>query len=187
MGLNQPYRSTSQLAEEFLRAGNKTAPTEIDVTKTGLDDPKKKEGRSISEMDAEELRQFIRMRNNEKFWGTLEKSVAKTNLHVPGAKDDQGKSLTGLMVSGFSNALASVAEVTTHGANKYTPNGWVTVPDAQNRYLDALFRHLLSHTSGQRNDPESNLTHLAHAAWNILAILELKERATLTQAPQHSH
>jgi len=175
MTLSQPYRSTSDFAKVLLEAGNFIKPT-------GLS-----EGKHIDEMSAEELREFIRIRNEGKFRAAACSQAPQSDLHVPGAKDDSGKSLTGLMVSGFSNALASVAEVTTYGANKYTPNGWVTVPDAQNRYLDALFRHLLSHTSGQRNDPESNLTHLAHAAWNILAILELKERATLTQAPQHSH
>lgn len=103
-----------------------------------------------------------------------------TNLHTPGVKDDSGKSRTGLMFSNFANALLAVSEVSTYGANKYTPNGWLTVPDGRDRYTDALFRHLLAGFS-QKNDPESNLDHLAHAAWNALAILELTIRKELSQ------
>lgn len=95
--------------------------------------------------------------------------------HEPGAKLDNGKSKIGLMVAGFANALSSVAEVTTYGARKYTPNGWVTVPDGIDRYTDALYRHLFLSVH-QQKDQESNLDHLAHAAWNILAIYELTLR-----------
>lgn len=95
--------------------------------------------------------------------------------HTPGAKLDAGKTRTGLMVSGFHNALSSVAEVTTFGAAKYTPNGWLTVPNAIDRYTDAAYRHLLANNN-HRNDPESNIPHLAHAIWNLLAVLELELR-----------
>lgn len=95
--------------------------------------------------------------------------------HSPGAKLDSGKSRTGLLISGFSLALSSTAEVATYGAKKYTPNGWVTVPDGITRYSDALYRHLLLSVT-QKLDQESGLDHLAHAAWNILAILELTLR-----------
>ena len=99
--------------------------------------------------------------------------------HTPGAKLDNGKSKTGLMVAGFANALASVAEVTTYGATKYTPNGWVSVPDGIDRYTDALYRHMLLSVH-QEKDQESNLDHLAHACWNLLAIYELTLRQELS-------
>lgn len=101
------------------------------------------------------------------------------SAHQPGAKLDAGKTKTGLMVSGFANALSAVAEVTTFGANKYTPNGWLSVPDASVRYNDALYRHLFQSVSA-KTDPESQLSHLAHAAWNALAILELQLRKELS-------
>jgi hypothetical protein len=100
--------------------------------------------------------------------------------HQPGAKLDAGKIKAGLMVSGFANALSSVAEVTTFGANKYTPNGWLSVPDASVRYTDALYRHLFQSTH-TKNDVESNISHLAHAAWNCLAILELQLKKELSE------
>ena len=108
------------------------------------------------------------------------------NQHQPGAKLDAGKTRTGLMVSGFHNSLSRVAEVTTFGAQKYTPNGWLSVPNADDRYTDAIYRHLLADCN-HRLDPESNIEHLAHAAWNILAVLELRLRKELesTQIKQY--
>jgi hypothetical protein len=89
----------------------------------------------------------------------------------PGAKLDAGKTRAWLMASGFRHALLAVADVTTYGAAKYTPGGWVSVPDGQQRYMDAALRHLLADGS---LDEGSELPHLAHAAWNVLAALELR-------------
>lgn len=86
-----------------------------------------------------------------------------------GVKHDDGKIKAALLLD-FRNALTAVAEVGTFGADKYTRGGWQSVPDAETRYSDALWRHLLT----EGNDEESGLLHVAHAAWNILALLELK-------------
>lgn len=93
--------------------------------------------------------------------------------HAPGAKLDQGKPRTGLVLGAFSRALTEVAQVGTFGAEKYSDNGWLEVENGEQRYRDALFRHLLAPDD---TDPESGLSHLAHAAWNVLAILELEIR-----------
>lgn len=106
---------------------------------------------------------------------TMESDPLGFSPHVAGAKLDAGKIQAALMTSGFSLALTEVAKVTTFGANKYTPNGWLSVPNGQQRYADAHMRHILSSTH-QPNDPDSGISHLAHAAWNILAMLELELR-----------
>lgn len=92
--------------------------------------------------------------------------------HAPGAKLDMGKVRVGLMFKGFPRALLSVAQVVTYGADKYTPLGWLQVPDAFDRYDDAKGRHLLEGYITEK-DPESELLHLQHEAWNALAKLEL--------------
>lgn len=92
--------------------------------------------------------------------------------HSPGAKLDQGKNRLGLVLGDFARALQAVGEVGTYGAEKYSERGWMAVPDARARYTDALYRHLLAHAAGEHRDPESGLTHLSHAAWNILALNE---------------
>lgn len=93
--------------------------------------------------------------------------------HAPGAKLDAGKVRAGLVLHGFAHALTAVAEVGTFGANKYTPDGWRSVPQGAARYTDALYRHLLTEACGETTDPDSGLMHAAHAAWNALARLEL--------------
>lgn len=93
-----------------------------------------------------------------------------------GAKLDAGKQFAGVLLD-FAHALSAVADVGTMGANKYSRGGWMSVPNGQQRYMDAALRHMLKHGKGETHDPESGLTHLAHATWNLLAIAELQERA----------
>lgn len=81
----------------------------------------------------------------------------------------------------FSNALASIVEVGMYGNKKYgSDSNWKKLKGGQERYLDALIRHLLSlkvkdSKFEEKNafDEESKLLHLAHLAWNSLACLEL--------------
>lgn len=97
--------------------------------------------------------------------------------HEPGSKLDAGKTRAGLVINGFARALTAVAEIGTYGANKYTDNGWMEVPSGVSRYTDAMHRHFLREAAGEQCDPDTNLLHAAHAAWNALARLELMLRA----------
>jgi len=92
--------------------------------------------------------------------------------HAPGAKLDAGKVRAGLVLFGFAHSLEQVARVGTYGAEKYSDNGWMQVPDGVRRYTDALLRHLLAEAMGERIDPETGLPHAAHCAWNALARLD---------------
>lgn len=104
-----------------------------------------------------------------------EKDPSGLAANEPGAKLDQGKIRVGLMFRGFPRALLKVAEVTTYGANKYSPGGWEKVPEGTLRYDDAKGRHLLSGYI-EECDQDTEIEHLAHEAWNALATLELKLR-----------
>jgi hypothetical protein len=88
-----------------------------------------------------------------------------------GAKLDAGKQRPALVLGGFSKALSCVVEVGTYGAQKYTPYGWQSVPDAKARYEDAMLRHWLAHKNGEDCDPDTGINHLGHMAWNALALL----------------
>ena len=99
-----------------------------------------------------------------------------TPQHTPGAKLDAGKIRAGLVLGGFARALREVSAVGTYGANKYTPNGWIQVPNGVERYTDAMHRHLLSEASGEARDKDTEILHAAHAAWNALARLDLMIR-----------
>lgn len=96
--------------------------------------------------------------------------------HSKGAKLDAGKIRPALVLGGFSRALIAVSEVGTFGAAKYTPDGWMEVLDGVARYDDAKMRHWLVEKTGEELDPESQLMHAKHEAWNALARLELMLR-----------
>lgn len=96
--------------------------------------------------------------------------------HEAGAKLDAGKPNLDLVLGEFSRALVQVGEVGTFGAKKYTPRGWLSVPSAIERYSSAMLRHYFAHRRGEKLDPDTGLPHLAHAAWNALAVLELVQR-----------
>lgn len=93
-----------------------------------------------------------------------------------GVKHDHGKTKAAILIEDFPRALTRISEVATFGANKYTRSGWLDVPNNLERYSDAFMRHLLAAYEGEQNDPESGFEHLHHAAWNLLAVVELKER-----------
>jgi hypothetical protein len=60
---------------------------------------------------------------------------------------------------------ACVAEslVLRHGADKYGPFNWREETIQTNAYVAATLRHTLSWMDGEDNDPESGISHLAHA------------------------
>jgi hypothetical protein len=94
--------------------------------------------------------------------------------HEPGAKLDAGKLMAALLLQ-FPHALEAIAQIATYGARKYSPGGWLSVPDGINRYADAEWRHKLKRAQGEERDPESGRPHRWHEAWNVLAQLELTE------------
>lgn len=95
-----------------------------------------------------------------------------------GMKYDNGKLLGAIVVEDFPRALKAIAEIGTYGAQKYKRSSWHTVPNGIQRYSDAEFRHLLDiNIEGKYSrDRESGLLHMAHRAWNVLAVLELELR-----------
>ena len=96
-------------------------------------------------------------------------------LHLPGMKYDEGKPNLSLVFGGFNKALLDVGYIGTFGARKYTPNGWKEVDNLYERYSSALLRHMFAAMSSRVKDIYDNETgrlHLAHVAWNALALTE---------------
>ena len=73
-------------------------------------------------------------------------------------------------------ALEAVAKNLTVGLIKYEErDNWKKVPDAMERYLDALYRHLEKHRMGIIYDEDSadpTTTHMSAVAVNAMFILE---------------
>jgi hypothetical protein len=91
-----------------------------------------------------------------------------------GRKDDKNKPRVNLLFSDFPLALLEVAKVATFGAEKYTDSGWKHVENKEKRYADAKDRHSLCAHLGEGVDTESGYLHLAHEAWNVLVLLQIK-------------
>jgi len=91
--------------------------------------------------------------------------------HEPGAKLDDGKIMADLLLD-FSLALEQVAKVGTYGAKKYSRGGWLKVPNGIERYTAAMMRHILKEKH-EEYDPDTELLHASHTAWNALSRLEL--------------
>ncbi len=85
-----------------------------------------------------------------------------------GVKFDSGKAQWSLVPFG---AMSDVVQVLTYGANKYAPDNWKYVKDAEKRYIDAGFRHFTAYASGEEGDPETGYSHLAHAICCLLFLL----------------
>jgi len=102
--------------------------------------------------------------------------------HEPGSKLDAGKIQAGILAS-FGNALEAMMKVASFGAEKYTRDGFLEVPNGKQRYHDAAMRHYLA-MAREELDPESGLPHLWHVLWNFAAMIEVGIRQELTNAGQ---
>ena len=67
------------------------------------------------------------------------------------------------------DTVEEFVKVLTKGAEKYDDNNWKKVEGR--RYFSALLRHLKDHQRGEKNDPETGLSHLAHAGSNLIFLL----------------
>lgn len=91
--------------------------------------------------------------------------------HEP-IKDDAAKPRMDLVCPYFMHGLG---EVLTYGEAKYRARNWEPGM-AWGRYFGALMRHMWAWWRGERFDPESNLPHLWHAAFCIMALVSYEER-----------
>lgn len=87
-------------------------------------------------------------------------------------KHDKGKPRLELLPI---TALLKAAEVFAHGAKKYHKWSWKEVDNWSWRYYASVLRHLFAWRGGERIDPDSGLSHLAHALTNLMIMVELEE------------
>jgi hypothetical protein len=84
-----------------------------------------------------------------------------------GRKDDAEKPRVDLLDPA---ALTEVAKVLTFGAKKYGEHNW-THGMAWHRPFAALLRHAWAFWRGEDNDPETGLSHMAHACCCAMFLL----------------
>lgn len=88
-----------------------------------------------------------------------------------GIKFDDGKPLMSLL---DSNALTEMAKVLSFGAEKYDRHNW-RKGITYSRLIDAALRHMIAFNGGEDLDPESNLSHVAHASCCLMFLLWMIE------------
>ena len=94
----------------------------------------------------------------------------------PAMKDDADKPRYDLIPPEIITALANIF---TYGAKKYAPRNCEQGFDYGRLYA-ALWRHMIPFWEGQTIDPESGMSHLNHALFNIGMLLVQEKRGTGT-------
>lgn len=103
------------------------------------------------------------------------KTVSPNELHeaidlyeqTRGLRYNQGKIRYDLLEP---YAIEQLAKVFSKGAEKYAPNNWLKGMSWSN-ITASLKRHLAAYEQGEDYDNETQLLHLAHVAWNALALV----------------
>lgn len=104
----------------------------------------------------------------------IELVASESQPKLGGVKHDEGKpdySLLPLI------ATEEVVKVWTFGKKKYAAWNW-TKGFVWSRPLAAAIRHIFSWASGQSKDPETGLSHLAHAICCLTMLLEFEATGT---------
>lgn len=90
-------------------------------------------------------------------------------------KRKDGKVLLELFETGFPHAVWELSKVMTWAAEQkgYKPNDWKNLPEWPTKLQAAAARHRVQRLMGIERDDESNLLHLVHECFNLMALLEL--------------
>lgn len=101
----------------------------------------------------------------------LLKAIEDSKDSTGGMKLDAGKPSMSLL---SREALEQTALVLNFGREKYAAHNW-RKGFAWSRPLSAALRHIMAFNDGEDKDPESGLSHLAHAACCIMFLLEFEK------------
>lgn len=76
------------------------------------------------------------------------------------------------------HAMEQLALVLGFGAKKYAAHNW-RKGLSKSRLIGAALRHLFAYLGGQDHDPETGLSHVAHAMCCCMFLLGLEHRPEL--------
>jgi hypothetical protein len=85
----------------------------------------------------------------------------------PALRYDVGKERFDLVPA---DSLFALVDVYTKGAAKYADRNWEKGM-SWSRCFGSLMRHAWKFWRGETNDPETGCHHMAHVAWNALALV----------------
>jgi len=102
---------------------------------------------------------------------TLEINLRAGDKAPTGNKNDAGKTRWDLMNFEF---LDEMAQVLTKGAEQYGIRNYLLLETE--RVAASLLRHIKAIRCGERRASDTQLTHLAHAATNLMILFEMFQR-----------
>ena len=86
----------------------------------------------------------------------------------------------------FPRAQEALARVMEYGASKYEKDNWKRGGKPDQEYLGACMRHIMRHKAEGDFDSESGCLHLAHAVWNLMALIELNRTGDVYVSKERS-
>lgn len=95
--------------------------------------------------------------------------MTEETVPAAGLKFDAGKAPLSLI---DRHAIEQIGQALAFGAKKYAAHNWRKGIEYQ-RLLDAALRHLYAFADGEDIDPESGLSHLAHAGCCVVFLLRM--------------
>lgn len=114
---------------------------------------------------------FHRIINNDKGEVIFKNAKSIAISKGTGIKHDQEKPDMSLL---SPIAMTKMAEVMTFGKKKYSAHNW-RGGFVWSRPLAASLRHIFAYLKGEDKDPETGISHLAHASCCLMFILEFEE------------
>lgn len=99
-------------------------------------------------------------------------NMTNPGWETEGQKFDTGKDPWDLVPG---DAVQEIVKVLNFGANKYAPRNWEKGM-RWGRPFAALMRHMWAWWGGEDKDPETGLSHLAHAGCCIFFLLAFEKR-----------
>lgn len=117
--------------------------------------------------------------------GSISREEIEAKLKAGPLRMDAGKTRYDLLPP---DALEEIAKVFTVGAKKYSDNNWQRGMN-YSRFFSAAMRHLWKWWAGQDKDEETGYSHMAHAAFNVMALLahELRGMTLFDDRPNMIH
>jgi hypothetical protein len=83
------------------------------------------------------------------------------------------KPMMAYFMRSFPKMTEAVARVKEMGAIKYNDGNWKLGNKPDDEYWNSMFRHLTYIFGGEDYDKDTGCLHIAHAVWNLCALLEL--------------
>jgi hypothetical protein len=107
--------------------------------------------------------------------------IVKEDLNKVGVKFDGDKRQWWYLWQ-FIPEVEQVVDILAYGDKKYPADdgsNWRRVQGSERRYSSALMRHLSMYLQGEKIDPETGKSHLAHMITNALFLMWFDRQSSL--------